>query len=213
MAMEVKFVVASGKSAGQKIAVPGPKFFIGRAEDCNLRPQSDLISRHHCVILVEDGYVAVRDFGSKNGTFVNGNRVRSEQELKSGDTLKVGPLEFSVELTVPVGAKKRPKVQSVQEAAARTAEAGVAGTPGEAEEQFDLNNWFGDDADVDTHTDTKTIDMIKPETIAPQPKPAESPSEPKKKPTAKPAGALPKKQADSSRAAAEEMLKQLFRRP
>ncbi len=74
--MQVKLIVTQGKNAGQEVPVPGPKFFIGRAEDCDLRPQSDLISRHHCALLVEDGYVAVRDFGSKNGTFVNDQRVK-----------------------------------------------------------------------------------------------------------------------------------------
>lgn len=50
--MEAILIVASGKNAGRKIAVRGPKFFIGRAEDCQLRPTSDLVSRHHCVIMV-----------------------------------------------------------------------------------------------------------------------------------------------------------------
>jgi hypothetical protein len=139
--MEVKLVVASGKNAGKKIAVPGPKFFIGRAEDCQLRPNSDLVSRHHCVLLIEDGFVAVRDFGSKNGTFVNDQQVRAEQELKNGDHLKVGQLEFTVELAVAVGGKKKPKVHSIQEAAARAARTGAA-----AADDLDLDLLLGDAA-------------------------------------------------------------------
>jgi hypothetical protein len=139
--MEVKLVVANGKNAGQKIAVPGPKFFIGRAEDCHLRPNSDLVSRHHCVILIEDGFVAVRDFGSKNGTFVNDERVRAEQELKNGDRLKIGQLELALELAVPVGGKKKPKVHSIQEAAARAAETG-----GASPDDLDLDLLLGDAA-------------------------------------------------------------------
>ena len=137
--MEVKLVVAQGKNAGQKIAVPGPKFFIGRAEDCQLRPNSDLVSRHHCVILIEEGFVAVRDFGSKNGTFVNDDQVRAEQELKNGDRLRIGQLEFTVELAVAVGGKKKPKVHSIQEAAARAAQTGAA-----SPEDLDLDSLLGD---------------------------------------------------------------------
>ena len=96
--MELKLKVVEGKNAGQEIAVAGKKFFIGRAEDCHLRPGSDLISRHHCVLLIEDGYVGVRDFGSKNGTYVNDERVVGERELKAGDRLLVGPLRFEVQL-------------------------------------------------------------------------------------------------------------------
>ena len=118
--MELKLKIREGKNAGQEVPVSGRKFFIGRAEDCHLRPASDLISRHHCVLLVEDGYVAIRDFGSKNGTFVNDERVVGERELKPGDCLKVGPLHFEVHMSHGIAAKKRPPVADVQEAAART---------------------------------------------------------------------------------------------
>jgi pSer/pThr/pTyr-binding forkhead associated (FHA) protein len=210
--MEVNLIVTAGKNAGQKISVAGPKFFIGRAEDCNLRPHSDLISRHHCAILVEEGYVAVRDFGSKNGTFVNGERVRAEQELKNGDRLKVGPLDFDVELTVAVGGKKKPKVHSVQEAAARAAE--VAGKSGP---ELDLSSMFGDEsAPTDTHTETKTLESTKAELGAgsktksySQPAAEEKKDDTSKKPNLQ----AHKKQSESTRKAAEDVLKQLFRRP
>jgi len=43
--MDLKLKVLEGKNAGQEVPVTGKKFFIGRAEDCHLRPGSDLISR------------------------------------------------------------------------------------------------------------------------------------------------------------------------
>ena len=92
--MRLKLVVVGGSHNGEEIQVSGPKFFIGRDRECQLRPNSDVISRHHCALIVEDGYVAVRDFNSKNGTFVNGKRVVGEQELKAGSELGVGPLRF-----------------------------------------------------------------------------------------------------------------------
>ena len=90
--MEVRLKVQVGKNVGQELLVPGPKFFIGRAEDCQLRPRSDLISRHHCVLLVEEGFVAVRDFGSKNGTLVNGSEIPEGQVIPvhPGDLIHVG---------------------------------------------------------------------------------------------------------------------------
>jgi len=142
--MEVKLVVVAGKRAGEELPVAGPKFYIGRAEDCQLRPRSDLVSRHHCVLIVEEAYVAVRDFGSKNGTVVNDEMVKGELELKNGDRLLVGDLEFEVRLGVGVGGKKKPKVKSVQEAAARTVESAL-------DDDMDLDSWLGD-------TDTQTLD-------------------------------------------------------
>src|SRR5262245_3232967 len=98
MPMEVQLKVLVGTNVGQTLKVPGPKFFIGRAEDCHLRPGSDLVSRHHCVLMVEGSTIIIRDFGSKNGTHVNGERVNGEVVLNNGDQLKVGPLEFEVQL-------------------------------------------------------------------------------------------------------------------
>lgn len=144
--MDVKLVVTKGKQAGQEVPVPEPKFFIGRAEDCHLRPHSDLISRHHCVILMESGAVSVRDFGSKNGTFVNGQKVSGEVELKSGDRFQVGQLEFEVQINVSIAAKKLPKVQSVQEAVVRTAE--KPRPKSAAKDEVDVSDWLSDDSPV-----------------------------------------------------------------
>src|SRR5215469_9638507 len=113
--MEVQLVVASGTKSGQVIPIVGPKFIVGRADDCHLKPRSDLISRYHCALIVEDDYVAVRDLGSKNGVFLNDQRVAMENELKNGDKLSIGPLEFHVHVTVPTKAAKKPKVESVEQ--------------------------------------------------------------------------------------------------
>ncbi|MDG2207169.1 MAG: FHA domain-containing protein [Pirellulales bacterium] len=133
--VRLKLVVVGGSRNGEEIQVSGPKFFIGRDRECQLRPGSDVISRHHCALIVEDGYVAVRDFNSKNGTFVDGQRVVGEQELQAGCELAVGPLRFLVQFDVAVGGKKRPPVQSVTEAAERTAQ--LAG-----DDDADIDDWL-----------------------------------------------------------------------
>ncbi|HET6879869.1 MAG TPA: FHA domain-containing protein [Pirellulales bacterium] len=178
--MEVRLKVLVGKNVGQELLVPGPKFFIGRAEDCQLRPRSDLISRHHCVLLIEDDFVAVRDFGSKNGTLVNDQRILGERELKSGDKLVIGPLEFQVlvqsavpasasaapvtasatavsSAVSPAASKKRPKVESVREAAARTAEGHRSEANGE-EGSVDVSQWLTE-KDPDGTAETRAIKL------------------------------------------------------
>ena len=120
--MEVQLVVAGGNKAGQAIPIQGPKFLIGRADDCHLKPRSELISRYHCAIISEDGYVAIRDLGSKNGVYLNGERVSLESELKNGDKLSIGPLEFSVNLSIGTKIPKKTKVDSIEAAIVRTVE-------------------------------------------------------------------------------------------
>jgi pSer/pThr/pTyr-binding forkhead associated (FHA) protein len=158
--MEVKLVVVGGAHAGEAVPVPHSKFLIGRAEDCHLRPASELVSRHHAVILVDEAFVAIRDFASKNGTFVNGEKIKSETELKAGDRLRIGPLEFEVQLAVPVAGKKKPKVHNVQEAAARTVES-VRSAP---DNEMDIGDWLGDEDD--SRTETKTAELQSLETMA-----------------------------------------------
>jgi hypothetical protein len=166
--MDVKLKVLEGKNAGQEIKVPGKKFLIGRAEDCHLRPGSELISRHHCVLLIEEGYLAVRDFGSKNGTFVNDERVVGERELKAGDRLTIGPLRFAVHMAHGLASKKLPPVSDVKEAAARTAQ-------NAAHDPMDVTQWLsGGDDDVAAKpkaqpslTDTEAIPMSTTQTLTP----------------------------------------------
>lgn len=216
--MDVKLIVANGKHIGEKIPVSGPKFIVGRSEECQLRPRSDLISRHHCAIVVEDGYVAVRDFGSKNGTFVNGDRIRAEQELKNGDRLTIGQLEFLVELVVNVAGKKKPKVHSVQEAAARTVESA-------GDDELDLADWLNDgdtSSSSSAHAETQTISetpaeddvVVASDTQSEEQKAAEEREAMKQTVTAPGLSALPKKTANSgdSREAAANVLKAFFNR-
>lgn len=161
--MDVKLVVSSGSRAGQAISINVPKFFIGRADDCHLKPKSELISRYHCAIVSEEGgYVAVRDMQSKNGVFVNGDRVFGEKEVKTGDKIVVGPLEFAFQISVAVQGEKKPKVESVKEAVVRTVE--VASKPvasssavKEDDGDDDVTDWLmGDDDEVQ---ETATVEL------------------------------------------------------
>ena len=107
--MELTIKLLTGKSSGKEVKIPVNKFLIGRADDCHLRPHSDMVSRHHCVLLTEEGFCAIRDFGSRNGTFLNDEQVVGQRELRNGDRIKVGNLEFEIQLTSSVGARSAPR--------------------------------------------------------------------------------------------------------
>jgi hypothetical protein len=73
---------------------------IGREEDCLLRPDSEFVSRHHCVLLLDDYTLRIRDLGSKNGTFVNGRRVgTSETILLHDDMISIGEMIGQIDLS------------------------------------------------------------------------------------------------------------------
>lgn len=95
---------------------------IGRAEDCVPRlPDDDRhrsVSRHHCMLDINPPAVRVRDFGSRNGTYVNdvkigqrdpgqsaaqGRELRlQERDLRDGDVVRLGrSVSIAVRVTVP----------------------------------------------------------------------------------------------------------------
>ena len=94
--ISVELHVIGGKHSGQVISLDRKKFLIGREADCQLRPNSELVSRHHCAFSVDDFSVRLRDLGSTNGTLVNGDRIRKDVVLQPNDLVVVGNLEFKV---------------------------------------------------------------------------------------------------------------------
>jgi pSer/pThr/pTyr-binding forkhead associated (FHA) protein len=93
-------VITAGKMQGKSIPVTVSEFIVGRDPDCHLRPASPLISKKHCAFLSQGTRASIRDFGSTNGTLVNNEVVNGERPIANGDIVKVGPIEFRVEMEV-----------------------------------------------------------------------------------------------------------------
>jgi len=68
---------------------------VGRAPRADFIVNRALVSRLHCRLTAGADRLDVEDLSSTNGTFVNGKRIK-RAELKSGDRLKVGRVEFTV---------------------------------------------------------------------------------------------------------------------
>jgi predicted component of type VI protein secretion system len=98
--MDARLRVLSGPHAGETIEIRRGKLLIGREEDCHLRPESEFVSRHHCVLLLDDYTLRIRDLGSKNGTFVNGRRIgTSETILLHDDMISIGEMIGQIDLS------------------------------------------------------------------------------------------------------------------
>ena len=98
--MIAKLVIASGKRAGRAISMKRDKLLIGRAEECDLRPLSEEVSRKHCAIIQKDDVLWAKDLRSRNGTFVNGLRISEPKQLADGDLVRVGSLELKASIAV-----------------------------------------------------------------------------------------------------------------
>jgi two-component system NtrC family sensor kinase len=82
-------LVLQGPDKGRRFELPDAPTVVGR--DSKQLPLSDnTASRRHCEILPYEGDWLLKDLGSANGTYVNGQRVERVVTLKIGDQVRVG---------------------------------------------------------------------------------------------------------------------------
>lgn len=94
---------------------------IGRADDCSPRLPDDehhrTVSRHHCLLDINPPEIRIRDFGSLNGTYVNGKKIGQrdkglspqeadlrrfpEHDLRDGDEIQIGETIFRIDVRSP----------------------------------------------------------------------------------------------------------------
>jgi pSer/pThr/pTyr-binding forkhead associated (FHA) protein len=116
MTPTVTFTFLNGSLKGNKYSFSKPgRRLIGRAYDCDIQVPRDYghkdVSRHHCEVEIDPPTVRVRDLGSRNGTYVNGEiigqRLEAEpdessvnphppRELRAGDEIQIGDTAIRV---------------------------------------------------------------------------------------------------------------------
>jgi uncharacterized protein involved in exopolysaccharide biosynthesis/Mrp family chromosome partitioning ATPase len=86
------------RSEALKRTIPlnGAKTTVGRLPENTVSIDEGSVSLHHCEIYSRNGEVIVKDLGSTNGTFINGERI-VEMPIRTGQTLRFGNVEFRVE--------------------------------------------------------------------------------------------------------------------
>ncbi|MCG6157061.1 FHA domain-containing protein [Rubinisphaera margarita] len=94
--MKISFQILTGKHKGRMLTLPADVVKIGRDPTAQIRVNSTEVSRIHCEITLRDGNVYVKDLGSRNGTFVNGEVIFGEAQIRPGDTLHVGNMVFEL---------------------------------------------------------------------------------------------------------------------
>jgi pSer/pThr/pTyr-binding forkhead associated (FHA) protein len=86
--MQATFVVIEPKLTPSQFTVELPAT-VGRGREADLKFSNGLLSRRHCELVEGEGGIVVRDLGSRNGTFIGGNRVE-RAPLAPGELLTVG---------------------------------------------------------------------------------------------------------------------------
>ncbi len=87
-------------SPRQKFRIEKPNCVIGRKQECDVALlNAGLVGRHHADLIMQNGVFLLVDNNSKNGTFVNGQRLypKNPYQLKEGDMIRFGNVDMRVE--------------------------------------------------------------------------------------------------------------------
>ena len=109
----------------RRAAIEGGLFSVGKKESCSLVLDRINISREHCEIVAADGGYAIRDLKSRNGTFVNGERIGSETVLLDGDVIQLGDFTLVFRAGDKAGESAPAKPGSASSAAPASKQPGV----------------------------------------------------------------------------------------
>src|SRR3954453_22013612 len=79
-------------SAGPAVPVRRYPFLLGRHADCDYVLHDPSVSPRHCLFFVRGAEVWLKDLGSRNGTFLNGQCLGEPRPVHDRDRLGLGPV-------------------------------------------------------------------------------------------------------------------------
>tara|TARA_B100000609_G_scaffold177356_1_gene155845 strand:+ start:19258 stop:20886 length:1629 start_codon:yes stop_codon:yes gene_type:complete len=86
----------NGPQAGQIVPLNKPNLLVGRSARCDVKIQSNGVSKEHLKIDILGEDLLITDAGSRNGTFLNGVQIKSAK-VKSGDQILLHNLTLEVQ--------------------------------------------------------------------------------------------------------------------
>lgn len=92
-----KIRIANGPYRGRERGLVDKPISIGRDAEAGLQILDRSASRFHCEVFPVGGMWFVRDLDSKNGTYLNEDKLKEEELLRAGDVIKIGTTEMIFE--------------------------------------------------------------------------------------------------------------------
>lgn len=74
-------------------------YILGRGPESIVPLHDNLVSRRHAQLVLHEGHALLRDLGSKNGTYVSGQRIDQPVSLLPGDEIGIGPYHLTVRVS------------------------------------------------------------------------------------------------------------------
>jgi DNA-binding winged helix-turn-helix (wHTH) protein len=83
---------------GQSIVVPNGESIIGRDRTCTVQLDADSISRRHARLVISGPIASIEDLGSKNGTWLAGERLGARAPVAHGTSVRLGSETIRLEM-------------------------------------------------------------------------------------------------------------------
>ncbi|WP_240360619.1 FHA domain-containing protein [Pyxidicoccus caerfyrddinensis] len=103
VALPIRLTITKGLQEGRELVFEQAEVKIGRTSENDLVLHDHGVSRRHARIIERAGLYFAADVGSSNGTSLNGTLLPGEQQLRDGDRITVGPVEFTFVWVPPDG--------------------------------------------------------------------------------------------------------------
>lgn len=124
-------VGVEGALVGERFVVTAQGLRLGREPGNEVCLDDNGISRQHARVILHNAAVWVQDAGSRNGVFVNGERVADHRALKPGDRVSVGSHFFELQYVSPGDSQPPAPAPRALSSEPRVTRKVVAGEPAE----------------------------------------------------------------------------------
>jgi DNA-binding winged helix-turn-helix (wHTH) protein len=86
---------------GREFGLQRGENLLGRSRDCRVRLDSTRVSRRHARITIDGDAALIEDCGSRNGTWISGERASGRVRLRDGDDIGIAGLRMLFRVLAP----------------------------------------------------------------------------------------------------------------
>ena len=98
-------VAKAGPLSGRRWLIKS-SITIGREQDCDVLIPDRQVSHYHARLSLDENSTLIEDLGSKNGTYLNGNRINENRFIEDGDIIQVALVQtfayYASDATIPL---------------------------------------------------------------------------------------------------------------
>ena len=94
--MNFSLNIITGEGTREEYLINKPVTYIGRSRENDIVLKDENVSKKHVKIVLDKDHLEIYDLKSKNGVFVNDKKIKEKNNLKPGDSVRLGHTKFEI---------------------------------------------------------------------------------------------------------------------